>query len=102
MSAPTIPISEAAHQLLKELAERTGQTMVEVLDKALDAYRRKLFLEQVNAGYAELRSDPEAWTEHQAEQKLWDATLMDGLDPDEHWTEDGRCINSGLSRGPAG
>ena len=92
MSVPTVPISEASYQLLKELAEQTGQTMSEVLDKALDAYRRKLFFEQLNAGYAELRADPEAWAEHLAERMLWDATLMDGLDPDEQWTQDGRCL----------
>jgi hypothetical protein len=92
MSAPTVRISEASHQILKELADQTGQTMMDVLDKALDAYRRKLFFEQLNAGYAELRADPEAWAEHLAERQLWDATLMDGLDSDEHWTEDGHCL----------
>jgi predicted transcriptional regulator len=94
MSAPTVRISEASHRILKELAEKTGQTMMDVLDRALDAYRRKLFFEQLNAGYAEMRADREAWAEHLAERKLWDATLMDGLDPDEHWTEDGRCLPS--------
>ena len=64
----------------------------ELLEKAVDAYRRKLFFEQLNAGYAELRADPEAWAEHLAERKLWDAALMDGLDPDERWTEDGRPL----------
>jgi hypothetical protein len=54
---------------------------------------RKLFFEQLNAGYAELRADPVAWAEHLAERKLWDATLMDGLDANEHWTEDGRCLS---------
>jgi hypothetical protein len=92
MSAPTVPISESSHQILKVLAEQTGQTVSEVLDKALAAYRRQLFFEQLNAGYAELRADPKAWAEHLAERKLWDATLMDGLDPDEHWTEDGRAL----------
>jgi hypothetical protein len=91
MSAPTVRISESSHQTLKELAARTGERMVDVLEKALDAYRRKLFFEQLNAGYAELRADPKAWAEHQAELKQWDATLMDGLDPDENWTDDGRC-----------
>jgi predicted transcriptional regulator len=91
MSAPTVRISESSHRSLKELAAETGQTMVEVLDQALDAYRRKLFFDRLNAGYAELRADPKAWAEHQAELKEWDATLMDGLDPDEHWTDDGRC-----------
>jgi predicted transcriptional regulator len=92
MSTPTVHISEASHQTLKELAEQTGQTMSDILDKAVDAYRRKLFFEQMNAGYAELQADPAAWAEHLAERKLWDATLMDGLAPDERWTEDGRCL----------
>jgi len=91
MAAPTIPISEASHQALKAIAEETGQTEMDVLDKALDVYRRKLFFERLNAGYADLRADPEAWAEHLAELRAWDATLMDGLDPGERWTEDGHC-----------
>jgi predicted transcriptional regulator len=91
MSAPTVRISESSHQTLKELAERTGQTMVDVLEQALAAYRRKLFFDQLNAGYAEMRADPKAWADHEAEQKQLDATLMDGLDPNDNWTEDGRC-----------
>jgi hypothetical protein len=93
MSVPSVCISEFSQQILKELAEQTGQTTEIVLDRALVAYRRKLFLERLNAGYAELRSDPEAWAEHLAERTLWDSTLMDGLDPGERWTEDGRCVN---------
>jgi hypothetical protein len=92
MPATSVRISEASYQLLKQLAEQTGQTTMDLLDHALDTYRRKLFHEQMNAGYAELRADAEAWSEHLAERKLWDPTLMDGLDPDEHWTEDGRCL----------
>jgi hypothetical protein len=93
MSAPTVPISEASQRLLKELVEQTGQTEMEVLHKALDAYYRKLFFERLNAGYAEMQADPEAWAEYMAEFREWDVTLMDGLDPDERWTEDGRCLN---------
>jgi len=94
MSTPTVRISEASHQILKEVAEQTGKTMTDVLDNAITTYRRKVFLEQMNTGYAELRADPQAWAEHLAERKLWDATLMDGLDSDEHWTEDGRCLTT--------
>jgi hypothetical protein len=36
MSAPTVRISEASHQLLKQLAEQTGQTMTDVLDNGTD------------------------------------------------------------------
>jgi predicted transcriptional regulator len=87
MSAATVRISAAGHKVLKELAERTGQPMTEVLDKALDTYRRKLFLDQTNAGYAELRADPEAWAEHVAEWRQWDATLTDGLAPGDRWID---------------
>jgi hypothetical protein len=95
MSTPTVRISEVSHRILRELAEQSGQTMTDVLDKAIDAYRRKLFFEQMNAGYAELRADPQAWAAAEAERKLWDATLMDGLVDDERWTEDGRCLTPG-------
>jgi hypothetical protein len=91
ISEPTVRISEASYQVLKELAEQTGETMMDVLDHALDDYRRKVFLDAVNAGYAALKAVPEAWAEHLAERELWDVTLMDGLDPDERWSEDGRC-----------
>lgn len=90
MSIPTVPITEASHRLVRELAERTGQSVTEVLDKALDAYRRKVFLEQLNAGYAELWADPEAWSKVEKERAQWDSTLMDGLDPSERWGENGR------------
>jgi hypothetical protein len=73
--------------MLQDLATRTGQPMIDVLDNALDVYRRKLFFDQMNAGYAELRADTQAWAEHEAERKLWDTTLMDGLDRDEGWTD---------------
>jgi hypothetical protein len=94
MSTPTVPISEASHRLLQELAQRTGQSLIATLDQALDAYRRKVFFEEMDAGYAALRADPKAWADAEAERKLWDVTLMDGLNSNERWTEDGCCPNS--------
>ena len=91
MSTPAVNLSEASLRILRELAEQTGQPMSEILDRALDAYQRKLFFEQLNAGYAALRADPEAWAEELEERKLWEATLLDGLDSDERWSNDGRC-----------
>lgn len=93
MSAPSVPISEASHKSLCELAAKTGQSLQAVLDRAVEEYRRKVFLDELNAGYAALRADSQAWAEELTERKLWDATLMDGLDPDERWTEDGRAID---------
>jgi hypothetical protein len=92
MTIPPLCVSERSQKTLQELAARTGKPPPELLDRAVEEYRRKLFLEAVNAGYAALRADPEAWAEELAERKPWDATLMDGLDPEERWTEDGRCL----------
>jgi hypothetical protein len=55
-----MPISEASHQILTELADQTGKPMSEILDQALDDYRRKVFFEGLAADYAALKADPEA------------------------------------------
>ena len=93
MSTPTVAVSETAYRILQELAEQTGQTSLAILDKALDDYRRKVFFEGLAADYAALKADPEAWAEELAERKAWESTLLDGLDPGERWTEDGRCLD---------
>jgi hypothetical protein len=94
VSTATVRITAAAHRLLQELAKQSGETMMDVLDKALDAYRRQVFFEKMNAGYTELRANPKAWAEMERDRTQMDATLMDGLDPDEKWGEDGRCLES--------
>jgi hypothetical protein len=91
MAAQTVSISEASHQALNELARQTGRSVPELLDRAIEEFRRKVFFESLNAGYAALRADPQAWAEELAERQALDATLMDGLDPDENWTDDGRA-----------
>ena len=87
MPATTVRISRSSHRTLQKLSKQTGQSMTEVLDQALESYRRKLFFQQLNAGYAALQADQGAWGQMVAERKLWDATLMDGLDPEEQWDE---------------
>jgi len=57
--------------------------MQTVLDQAVEEYRRAVFLDKLDADYAALRADPEAWREELEERKLWDNTIADGLDLDE-------------------
>jgi hypothetical protein len=92
MSTSTVRLNESSHRILREMAEQSGKTMREILEKALEAYRRRLFFENLNAGYAALKADPKAWAAMEEERKAWEATLMDGLDPDENWDENGRRI----------
>jgi predicted DNA-binding protein len=77
--SPNIRISPHAKAVLRQLAKREGKSMQSVLDDAIEQYRRDRFLDEVNAAYAALRSDPKAWKEEEAERALWDRTLADGL-----------------------
>jgi hypothetical protein len=88
MASATVRISSRAHTILRELAAESGDSMQAILDRALEEYQRRSFLEAANADYAALQQDPEAWAEFQKELAVWDATLMDGLDPEEQWTSD--------------
>lgn len=44
--------------------------MTQLLDEAADALERKLFFEQLNERYDELRGDPDAWAEVEAERQV--------------------------------
>jgi len=81
MPEATIIVSESVRQRLQQLAEQSGRSVAEVLERAVEEYHTRLFWEAVNKGYAEMRADPAAWAEEEAERRAWDATRMDGLDP---------------------
>ncbi len=80
MPTTTVRISEQTHQLLGRLAKQEGLSMQAVIEKALDMYRRRQFLQALNSAYASLKHDQDAWKEVQRERSMWEATLGDGLD----------------------
>ena len=73
-------ISDVAHRNLREISRIERRPMQAVLDSAVEAYRRKVFLEGLNADFAALRGDPEAWQDEVEERVLWETTLTDGLE----------------------
>jgi predicted transcriptional regulator len=79
MATTTVRIPQPAHETLKVLAREAGEPMSAVLVQAIEQYRRKRFLEQMNVGFAALRADPKAWQEELEERRAWEATLMDDL-----------------------
>ncbi|MBC7343344.1 MAG: toxin-antitoxin system protein [Clostridia bacterium] len=83
MATAIVRVSKAAWHTLKDLSERRGETMQEIVDKALEEYRRKLFLEEANRAFAEIRNNPQAWQEELEERKAWDAAIADGLEEGE-------------------
>jgi hypothetical protein len=89
MSQVAVSLSDRTYRKLRELAEHSKRSIEEELERLVEDQHRRWFWEQVNAGYAALRADPAAWQEELAERRLWEATLMDGLDPSERWGPDG-------------
>ena len=80
MPSTSIRIDEHALAVLRELAHKQRLPMQTVLKQAIDSYRREKFLEEANAAFAALRSDPEAWGEEQREREIWDHAIEDGLE----------------------
>jgi hypothetical protein len=78
--AITVKISSRSHELLGELARETGSTMTEVLDAALEGYRRQRLLDQANTAYEALAADSAAWDSYRQEVDSLDATVADGLE----------------------
>jgi hypothetical protein len=48
-------------------------------EDAVQEYRRKQFLDQLNMDFARLRRNHESWEAELKERALWDTTLADGL-----------------------
>jgi predicted transcriptional regulator len=80
MGSTTVRVSEHTHELLRKLAEASGEPLQKVLERAVENYRRQQFYAEFNAAFERLRADPVAWEEELAERALWETTLADGLD----------------------
>lgn len=78
MSAKTVRIRKETQDILRELANNEGKPMQTILDLAIEGYRRQRFLQEANAAYASLRSNPKAWKAELDERREWDTTMADG------------------------
>ncbi len=78
--ATTVRITPRSHALLGELARETGSPMTEVLDAALEGYRRQRLLDQANAAYEGLATDDGAWHAYRQEVDSLNGTVSDGLE----------------------
>jgi hypothetical protein len=65
---------------LKNLAQEEGQTMQSLIDQALENLRRQKILEATNQAFARLKENESEWQEELAERRLWENTLLDGVE----------------------
>lgn len=80
MASTTVRVSERTHQVLRELAAATGEPLQQVLEEAVERYRRVQFFADLRDAYARLAADPTAWNDELAERAELEGTLEDGLD----------------------
>ena len=70
MAGMQVRISEATHQTLRNLSAEVGESMQNLMEQAVEQYRRRLFLEGLNEDFQTLREDPQAWQEELEERAL--------------------------------
>ncbi len=73
----TIRISTATRDRFAALAAATGRPMSQLLDDAADALERRVFFDQLHAGFAALRAEPDAWNAIQRERAAESGALRD-------------------------
>ena len=78
MPESTVSISQTARETLLQLAEASGESVQAILDKAIENYRRTVFLTNANLAFATLKANKAAWQEELEERQGWDFTLGDG------------------------
>jgi hypothetical protein len=75
-----VRINESDKDTLDKLSAQTGESLPKLLHRAITAFKRALFFDQINRTCREMQeNDPEAWAAYQAECGLWDKTVADGL-----------------------
>jgi predicted transcriptional regulator len=73
----TIRVSEPTRDRFARLARATGRPMSQLLDEAADALERRVFFDELSAGYELLRADPDEWNEIEAERTAESGSLRD-------------------------
>jgi hypothetical protein len=80
MPAATVRISPRGHRILSQLSAASNSSMPDILEEALENYRRQKFLEQAAAAYEALSGDSPAFAAYQKDLASMEGTLVDGLD----------------------
>ncbi len=80
MATVTIRVPQETHRLLRELSERRGRPIGEVVGQAARRLEDDDFWEAVNASYARLYADPVAKAEYEAEIPMFDAASLADFD----------------------
>ncbi|MBI1869760.1 MAG: toxin-antitoxin system protein [Chlamydiae bacterium] len=76
----TIRISRHTSHILHLLSAQVEKSMQEILDEAIEGYRRQIFFHETNKAYTALRKDPKLWKNELKERESWDISLFDDIE----------------------
>ena len=83
MRSSTVRIDEESQAILRAIKKQEQDSATAIIHKALEDYRRKLFLKQCSDAYSILKSQKKALKEETAEREAWDSTVSDGLEKEK-------------------
>ena len=75
-----ITINKNTHDVLLRISKQSGDNLQTLLDKAVEQYRRQMFLLQANQAFVTLRKNELLWQDELNERQEWDRTLTDEID----------------------
>lgn len=78
--AQTARISSRSDLIIQEMVSLTGYSKVEVIEHALETYRRNERMRLMNQGYENLQSDKFAWDEELKDREELEGTIADGFE----------------------
>ncbi|HHY06398.1 MAG TPA: hypothetical protein GX532_05410 [Clostridia bacterium] len=73
----TIRVNRDIYNSIKLLAQKQNENMQDIIEKAINDYKKKKFFDELNTAYAKLMDDPKAWEEEVKEREEWDSILAD-------------------------
>lgn len=76
----TAKISQKSAHILARLQCRYHKPKTVLIDLALKKYEDQILLEEINAGYARLKADKNAWEEELKDRLELEGTIGDGLE----------------------
>ncbi|MDQ2746157.1 MAG: toxin-antitoxin system protein [Acidobacteriota bacterium] len=78
-----VSISEKSQKIIRQISETENMAISDILDDAVEVYRRQKLLSRTNQAFQKLKEDPQAWREELADRQLWERTLTDGAEIDD-------------------
>lgn len=78
--AQTARISSRSDSIIQEMTLLTGYSKVEVIEHALEIYRRSERMRLMNEAYQTLKSNRNAWEEELKDREELEGTIADGLE----------------------